>query len=157
MTNTTTNETAPWRSPSGKYAVRWIHLSIGWRFWAFERNTGEDVGHFTSRTAAIRACERAEKKSDAGIVRAALVIGVLAGIMGCATAPRAPEVETVGAISASSSHVYTAPVHATTDLTPGFQAIDTDEEPKAEAVAAPVEAPEVVSKSDGISLGTVRQ
>lgn len=58
--NTTTNETAPWRSPSGKYAVRWVHLTEGWRFWAFEIWTGADVGAFVSKAAAILACEAVE-------------------------------------------------------------------------------------------------
>lgn len=56
----------------------------------------------------------------------ALVVGL--GSIGCATAPRPVEVESVGQLSASSSHVYSAAVHATTDLAPSFGAVDTDED-----------------------------
>lgn len=79
--------------------------------------------------------------------RLALVLGILAGAAGChATAP-APEVETVGQLSASYGSVRSAPVHATTNLSGGFQAVDTDDDAaSAGAAGEAVEAPTVVAK-----------
>lgn len=77
----------------------------------------------------------------------ALALGLLAGAAGChATAP-APEVESVGQLARSYNSVASAPVHATTDLSGGFQAIDSDEAPAVSAAGEQVEAPEVVAKN----------
>ena len=65
--------------------------------------------------------------------------------------------ETVGNLAASYHSIAVAPVHASTDLTPAFGAVDTDEAPV--TVAAPIEkaeAPEIAPKTDGITTGTVR-
>ena len=93
---------------------------------------------------------------------AVAVIGAAAwGFAGCATSSRTTvvETETVGQLSVSDSHVYTQPVHAATDLTPSFGAIDTDE-------AAPVAVatvkddlevrPDVTTKTDGVTVGGAR-
>jgi len=29
---------------SVRFAIRLVHLNDGWRYWVFERRTGEDVG-----------------------------------------------------------------------------------------------------------------
>jgi hypothetical protein len=94
-------------------------------------------------------------------IRVALTLGVLAGMMGCATAqPVATTSETVGQLSASYHSIAVAPVHADTDLTPAFGAVDTDDDAPAPTVTKPaevVEAPEIAPKTDGVTPGTVRQ
>lgn len=32
-----------WRSADGRFAARLVHLNAGWRWWAFEVNTGDDL------------------------------------------------------------------------------------------------------------------
>jgi len=107
--------------------------------------------------------------------RVIFMAAVLGASMGCATARQAsaPDVEAVGALSASATHVYVAPVHATTDLTPGFQAIEGADDDATETVttvtrapdasvaagageADASELPEVAPKSDGVTLGGAR-
>jgi hypothetical protein len=92
--------------------------------------------------------------------RLIFVVAVLSAAIGCATGakPVAVEVETVGQLSASYHSVAVAPVHAATDLTPSFGAVDTDEEAPAKVSVRTeaVDAPEVVQKSDGLKTGEVR-
>jgi hypothetical protein len=63
MTNTETR----WRSKCGRFAVRLVHLNAGWRYWAFDRNTGEDVevglreDGYESMAAARRAVAKLAK------------------------------------------------------------------------------------------------
>lgn len=57
------------------------------------------------------------------MIRFMFVSCIAFGFMACRTCAKqsATDVETVGTLSASPTHVYVAPVHATTDLTPaGF-------------------------------------
>jgi hypothetical protein len=83
---------------------------------------------------------------------AAMVIGI-----GCATTARPVEVETVGQLSASETHVAQAPVHATTDLTPGgFVATESAEDDAGMTVSSgPVETPDVAPKA-GLVMGGAR-
>lgn len=90
----------------------------------------------------------------AGVI-AALVLFLGLSLNACATAPRPPEVETVGALSASYHSIAVAPVHAGTDLSAGFQAVDTDETPVVAGAGEAVEAPEVAAKG-GLMLGAAR-
>ena len=94
-------------------------------------------------------------------MRRPVFLGVLIGMMGCRAAVPTPaaEPETVGQLSASYHSIAVAPVHASTDLTPSFEAVDTDEAAPV-TVGAPtekVEAPEIAPKTDGVTVGTVRQ
>jgi hypothetical protein len=76
-----------------------------------------------------------------------------------ATVPAAPaEVENVGALAPSYHSIATAPVHATTDLSGGFQAVDSDETPAvADGGSADGDvAPDVVSKDGGLRAGAAR-
>jgi len=76
--------------------------------------------------------------------------------LACASAPRPPEVETVGQLAASETHVMSQPVHETTDLARGsFVASDADDAPVAAVVGEAVEAPEVAAKG-GLVMGGVR-
>lgn len=84
--------------------------------------------------------ERRTNRRD-GFVVFAVAFGAFLGMSACATAPRPTDVETVGTLSASSAHVYTAPVHATTDLTPSFGVVDTDTDTDAAPTANPSESP----------------
>jgi hypothetical protein len=86
-------------------------------------------------------------------IAGAIALGVLIGLMGCASAPRAVDTETVGTLTASTTHVSTAAVHATTDF--GHAELVTTDDDDAPAVAAPVvvELPEVATKTDGIVVG----
>lgn len=94
----------------------------------------------------------------------ALAFGL--GVAGCATAPRPVEVESVGQLAASSSHVYSAAVHSTTDLTPAVGAVATDDdEPVTSASeslailhreAAASGDVAVEAKADGVTTGGVR-
>jgi hypothetical protein len=78
----------------------------------------------------------------------AIALGLLLAVAGCATQQPQVQAETVGNLSASTSHVYVQPVHADTDLTPAYQAIDTDDEaPVATAVSHEVDAPAPVEKN----------
>ncbi len=64
------------------------------------------------------------------MIRRAMALGVLIGMTGCAHFRPTPTVdapEAVGNLSASYHSVAVAPVHATTDLTPSFGVVDTDE------------------------------
>lgn len=94
----------------------------------------------------------------------AIAIGILIGIVGCASAPRAVDVETVGTLTASETHVAQAPVHATTDFAPAAGVADTgDDIPQGasnvevlhrEAAASGVV--EVAPKADGVTVGGAR-
>jgi hypothetical protein len=85
-----------------------------------------------------------------------VVLALLAGL-GCATAPRPIQVEAVGELTASYHSVASAPVHASTDLTPSFGAVDTDDDAPAKVTvgAGVVDAPEVASKG-GLVVGEAR-
>jgi hypothetical protein len=102
---------------------------------------------------------RIERDVDGGpiatfIVALSMVFAV--GLGACATAaPRAVEVETVGALAPSYRSIATAPVAKSTDLSVGFQAVDTDEGPAVAAGGEAVEAPEVAPKA-GLVMGGVR-
>jgi len=82
--------------------------------------------------------------------RVIFMAAVLGASMGCATARQAsaPDVEAVGALSASATHVYVAPVHATTDLTPGFQAIEGADDDATETVTTVTRAPDASVAGD---------
>lgn len=57
------------------------------------------------------------------------LLGALCGAVGCATvAPKPPEVESVGTLTESTTHVAQAPVHATTDLTPSYAPASADDD-----------------------------
>lgn len=82
------------------------------------------------------------------------------GLVGCNAHTPSPDAETVGTLSSVDGSSYRAPVHATTDLTPSFAA------PNAPAatpdddgftVTPAEDLPEVAPKSDGITMGQVRQ
>lgn len=92
-------------------------------------------------------------------LRLIFVAAVLSTI-GCATAskPVSVEAETVGQLSASYHSVAVAPVHAATDLTPAFGAVDSDEDAPVTVVAPveKVEAPEIAPKTDGVTTGSAR-
>lgn len=92
-------------------------------------------------------------------LRLIFMAAFLGATIGCATAPKpVAEVETVGTLSASYHGIASAPIHASTDLTPSFGAVDTDEDaPKTtEHVVGDVEAPEIAPKTDGVTVGGVR-
>lgn len=84
-----------------------------------------------------------------------MVLGLGAG---CATVRVSPvTVESVGELRASASHVYAAPIHATTDLSGGFQAVEGDDSATASVTTvSAVEAPEVTAKTDGVTTEGVR-
>jgi hypothetical protein len=86
----------------------------------------------------------------AGIVTVLALLVSLAFGACHATAPAAAPVETVGTLTASYGSVMSAPVAPSTDLSPGFQAVGTDADDDAPAVAAGagevVEAPGVAVK-----------
>jgi hypothetical protein len=84
-------------------------------------------------------------------MKTAIAIGILAGLLGCATAPATVVVEQPGNLSASYHSVAVAPVHADTDLTPSFGVVDTDETPTVVRETT-VELPEVAPKTDGITV-----
>jgi len=79
-------------------------------------------------------------------MKTAFLIGLIVGTFGCATAPAQVVVEQPGNLSASYHSIAVAPVHADTDLTPGFGVVDTDETP-AVVSHATVETPEVTPKN----------
>jgi hypothetical protein len=67
--------------------------------------------------------------------------------------------EAVGNLSASYNSIVSAPVHASTDLTPSFGAVDTDEDATVTAKAdggGDAELPEVAPKNDGVTTGAAR-
>lgn len=78
-----------------------------------------------------------------------IVLGIL--IAGCATSQAVPT-ETVGNLSASYHSVAVQPVHATTDLTPSFGVVDTEEATVVVSLATDV-TPDVTPKGDGITVG----
>ncbi|MEJ7730511.1 MAG: hypothetical protein WKG00_14980 [Polyangiaceae bacterium] len=51
----------------GRFAVRFVHLDAGWRWWVFESRTGFDTEHglradgYDSQHAARRAAAKADK------------------------------------------------------------------------------------------------
>jgi hypothetical protein len=57
------------------------------------------------------------------MVKKAIILGVLFGMLGCANVQR-QDVETVGELHASASHVTQAPVHADTNLSFSFVSSD---------------------------------
>lgn len=87
-------------------------------------------------------------------MRTAIFIGVLVGMLGCATAPATIVVEQPGNLSASYHSVAIAPVHADTDLTPSFGVVDTDETPTVVRETTE-EAPEITPKTDGLTVGSL--
>jgi hypothetical protein len=88
------------------------------------------------------------------MLRAVLFSLVLAA--GCATAAPPAAVETVGTLAPSYHSIATAPVHATTDLSPGVQAVSTDDDaPVSVGSGEAVEAPELAPKA-GLVMGGVR-
>lgn len=95
-------------------------------------------------------------------VKLIFVAAFLSTTIGCATAskPVAVEVETVGQLSASYNSVATAPIHASTDLTPAFGAVDSGDDTSSVATTVStgevVEAPAVVAKTDGVTVGGAR-
>lgn len=97
---------------------------------------------------------RAEKWQVAAI----FFIFVVASMLGCATARQPLTVETPRELAPSETHVYQQAVHAPTDLSPGFQAIDTDADGSVSTVAdgSTVETPEVTDKGGGIKMGGER-
>jgi hypothetical protein len=86
-----------------------------------------------------------------GLAALALV-ATLSGV-GCATAPRSVEVETVGALSASTTHVYAAPVHATSDLAPVGFVVGGDDDAATVAAVADAEAPAIAPKASLVMGG----
>jgi hypothetical protein len=92
-----------------------------------------------------------------------IFVVALLSMYGCATAPRpvTAEVETVGTLSASYNSIASAPVHASTDLTPAFGAVDSDEDApvtvgNGQAVLdGSIGAPEVAQKH-GLVVGEAR-
>lgn len=90
-------------------------------------------------------------------LRLIFVAAFLSATVGCVTGrpPAADAPETVGALSASTSHVYTAPVHATTDLAPAFQAVATDDDAPVETVTTVTRAPDAGSAGDAAGLPEV--
>lgn len=90
----------------------------------------------------------------------AIALFALLAMNACATArPPAEAPETVGALSASYHSIAVAPVHTTTDLTPAFGAVDSDQDASGPVVAAPIEkaeAPEIAPKTDGVTTGETR-
>jgi hypothetical protein len=96
--------------------------------------------------------------------RAIFLAAFLGTSVGCATAPRPVEVETVGQLSASATHVVSQPVHATTDFAPAAAVADTgDDVPTGETSldilhreAAQAGAVDVAAKTDGVTIGGAR-
>lgn len=92
--------------------------------------------------------------------RIIFVAALLGMTLGCATVRPVVEVETVGVLTASATHVTSQPVHATTDFGHA-QIVETadDASEVATTVARAPEAaelPEVAPKTDGVKLGEVR-
>lgn len=107
-----------------------------------------------SMAALMYGVRPARRPRFRGVV--ALAVAILAGAAGCHATTHAPEAETVGTLSASYNSVASAPVHETTNLTVGFQAIDSDEGTAASGTGEAVEAPMVVSKGGGLVMKEVR-
>ena len=104
------------------------------------------------------------RKREAGqwlwaiLVLAAGIAG-LAVTPGCATAPAPVQVEAVGTLAAGPS-VYSAPVHETTPP-PSFELAGSADDDAGEVATTvtrvgDTEAPAVVAKDQGLTLGTVR-
>lgn len=104
-------------------------------------------------------------------LRLIFVAAFLGATVGCVTGrpPAADAPETVGALSASTSHVYTAPVHATTDFAPSFGAVGGDDTATVTITTVTSadgghdhgtdggdELPEIAPKADGVTTGAVR-
>lgn len=98
-------------------------------------------------------------------VKGAIAIGIFIGLVGCASAPapRAVDVETVGTLTASDTHVAQAPVHATTDFAPAAAVADTGDDVPVQGktsldvlrseVAAGGGDVAVAAKTDGVTMG----
>lgn len=77
-----------------------------------------------------------------------MTLALALSTIACASAPRPmPEVETVGQLAASDSHVMTAAVHASTDLARGSFVASDDDAPVAAVAGEVVEAPDVAAKN----------
>lgn len=89
-------------------------------------------------------------KRNRGFLFAAAVIGALCGLVGCATvAPKPPEVESVGTLTESATHVAQAPVHATSGMEDGTWATPVKIKPAPAIATAPAadETPDIAPKS----------
>ena len=91
------------------------------------------------------------------MLRAAILFSVLAASgAGCATARPVVTVESVGELAPSYHSIATAPVHATTDLSPdGFVSGGDDDGATTGPAPAATETPDVAPKS-GLTMGAVR-
>jgi hypothetical protein len=87
-----------------------------------------------------------------------VLLCILGSMFGCATARTSLTVEVPRELAPSQDHVFRAAVHPDTDLSPGFQAVDTDADGSVSTVAdgSTVETPEVTDKGGGIKMGGER-
>lgn len=76
--------------------------------------------------------------------------------LSCATAPRPVEIESVGQLAASESHVMQAPVHEGTNLSAGFQAISADDDAPVAAVAGEVVETPAIEAKTALVMGGAR-
>lgn len=115
-----------------------------------------DLPAETMRDLVFGAPARKPARIRARLAMLLVALGLAAG--GCATAPRPVEVESVGDLHASATHVYQAPVHPSTDLSIAYQPAGGDDD-AAPAVSGgageSVEAPEVAAKG-GLVVGGAR-
>lgn len=126
-----------------------------------------DCGRPTARIEVVRKPARVPSRArkSARALAAGIALGLFAGLVGCNAAVPPPAVETVGRLAAGPS-IYSAPVHATTDLTPGFGAVDTGDEAPQEPTSLDVLSQEVAgggaaveagAKTDGLTMGSVQR
>ena len=133
-----------------------LEMLVGWPTWAImvEADVGPEDG--TPEPIDMTETTPIPRQPMRELVFGMALAAVMASAAGCATAPRPVEVETVGALSASATHVYVQPVHADTVLTSSFGAVDTDEDaPVVAAAPAAVETPDVAPKA-GLTMGVAR-
>lgn len=89
-------------------------------------------------------------------MKTAMLFLLALGLNACAaTAPTRVEVETPGTLAPSYASIATAPIHAGTDLSGGFAAVDSDDAPVAAAVGGEDVTPDVSAKG-GLTMGSVR-
>jgi len=99
--------------------------------------------------------------------RLIFVAALAAMSVGCASSRQSPpEVESVGTLAASYHSIAVQAVHADTDLSGGFQAVEGDDDAgevattvsRVDAPESPdgSELPEVAPKTDGVSVGEAR-
>src|SRR6185437_10478628 len=99
--------------------------------------------------------------------RLIFVAALAVASIGCASGRHAPpEVESVGTLAASYHSIAVQAVHADTDLSGGFQAVEGDDDAgevattvsRVDAPESPdgSELPEVAPKTDGVSVGEAR-